>query len=64
MLIILSLFATSADEADTSLVDRVGNLAREKSWNVRTLYGEPGRLDEVFRSLTRPDTEKTQGDAA
>ncbi len=52
-----TLFATSSGETDTSLVDRVGNLAREKSWNVRTLYGEPGRLDEVFRSLTRPDTE-------
>jgi gliding motility-associated transport system ATP-binding protein len=52
-----TLFATSVGETDTSLVDRVGNLAREKAWNVRTLYGEPGRLDEVFRSLTRSDTQ-------
>jgi gliding motility-associated transport system ATP-binding protein len=52
-----TLFAASEGEADTSLVDRVGVLARAQNWNVRTLYGEPGRLDEVFRSLTRPDTD-------
>lgn len=52
-----TLFSESADEADTSLVDRVGSLARAEAWDVRTLYGEPGRLDEVFRSLTRPDTD-------
>jgi len=52
-----TLFSASADEADTSLVDRVGSLARAQAWDVRTLYGEPGRLDEVFRSLTRPDTD-------
>lgn len=53
-----TLFAEDASEMDTSLVDTVANLAREKGWNVRSLYGEPGRLDEVFRSLTRPDTER------
>ncbi len=53
-----TLFPRSASESDTMLVDAVARLAREENWPVRALYGEPGRLDEVFRSLTRSDTVK------
>lgn len=53
-----TLFPESASESDTMLVDAVARLAREENWPVRALYGEPGRLDEVFRSLTRSDTVK------
>jgi ABC-2 type transport system ATP-binding protein len=53
-----TLFPSSASESDTMLVDAVARLAREENWPVRALYGEPGRLDEVFRSLTRSDTVK------
>lgn len=53
-----TLFPQSASESDTMLVDAVARLAREENWHVRALYGEPGRLDEVFRSLTRSDTAK------
>lgn len=57
-----TMFSSVAGEADTGLVDRVAQLAKAEGWTVRSLYGEPGRLDEVFRSLTRSDTAK--GDAA
>ena len=53
-----TLFPEGASENDTKLADAVAKLAREENWPVRALYGEPGRLDEVFRSLTRPDTAK------
>lgn len=53
-----TLFPQAASESDTMLVDAVARLAREEHWHVRALYGEPGRLDEVFRSLTRSDTAK------
>lgn len=53
-----TLFPKNASESDTMLVDAVARLAREENWPVRALYGEPGRLDEVFRSLTRSDTVK------
>jgi len=43
------------------LIDAVADLAREQGWLVRALYGEPGRLDEVFRKLTRSDTSDLAG---
>ncbi len=48
-----TLFPARAGEGDTLLVDAVARLAREENWQVRALYGEAGRLDEVFRRLTR-----------
>ena len=51
-----TMFSSAKGEADTGLIDRVAQLAKAEGWNVRSLYGEPGRLDEVFRSLTRSDT--------
>ena len=56
-----TLFPVAARESDTLLVDAVARLAREENWPVRALYGEPGRLDEVFRSLTRSDTVSPDG---
>ncbi|PKQ04060.1 MAG: ABC transporter ATP-binding protein [Alphaproteobacteria bacterium HGW-Alphaproteobacteria-11] len=56
-----TLFPVSARESDVLLVDAVARLARDENWPVRALYGEPGRLDEVFRSLTRSDTTVTDG---
>jgi ABC-2 type transport system ATP-binding protein len=59
---VLTLFtargtASETVAGDVSLVDNVARVAREKGWIVRALYGEPGRLDEVFRALTRSDVE-------
>ena len=42
-------------DSDTALIDEVSRLARERQWPVRALYTEAGRLDEVFRNLTRGD---------
>jgi ABC-2 type transport system ATP-binding protein len=50
-----TLFPARSGEGDTMLVDAVARIAREENWQVRALYGEAGRLDEVFRRLTRPD---------
>ena len=33
-------------------------LAREEGWKIEELHTEEGRLDEVFRSITLPDTAK------
>jgi ABC-2 type transport system ATP-binding protein len=50
--------------AEVDLIDRVAGIAREQGWPMRALYGEPGRLDEVFRSLTRSDTADAGKSAA
>lgn len=59
---VLTLFTSRGTSAtavagDLTLVDAVARVARENNWIVRALYGEPGRLDEVFRSLTRSDID-------
>ena len=56
-----TLFPEHARESDTLLVDAVARIAREENGPVRALYGEPGRLDEVFRNLTRSDTASSSG---
>jgi hypothetical protein len=33
----------------------VSALALARSWPLKGLYAEPGRLDEVFERLTTPD---------
>lgn len=42
------------------LIEDVSALAVDKNWNVKALYAEEGRLDEVFRSLTTSDAEASQ----
>ena len=49
-------FKREGEDADTGLIDAIADMARAKDWTVRALYREAGRLDEVFRRLTRPDT--------
>jgi len=39
-----------------SLAQAVGEAAHE--WQIEQLQAEEGRLDEVFRSITMPDTAK------
>jgi ABC-2 type transport system ATP-binding protein len=36
----------------------VSELAEREGWRIGELHTEEGRLDEVFRSITRPDTAK------
>jgi ABC-2 type transport system ATP-binding protein len=38
------------------LIEQVSATARSESWEVKELYAEPGRLDEVFRAITTQDT--------
>jgi len=40
---------------ETRLIETVSAHAAKKKWDVRALYAEPGRLDEVFRTLTTSD---------
>jgi len=47
-----------ADQRTGQLVREV--LAAANSWQVEELYTEEGRLDEVFRSITLPDTAKEE----
>lgn len=40
------------------LARSISELAGRESWQLEELHTEEGRLDEVFRSITRPDTAK------
>jgi ABC-2 type transport system ATP-binding protein len=39
------------------LARSVGEVASQQGWRVEELHTEEGRLDEVFRSITVPDTQ-------
>jgi ABC-2 type transport system ATP-binding protein len=41
-----------------TLVEEIGAAAVRERWQVKELYAEPGRLDEVFRSLTTSDSDR------
>ena len=42
------------------LARSVAELARKENWPLQELRIEEGRLDEVFRSITMPDTKKEE----
>jgi ABC-2 type transport system ATP-binding protein len=48
----------SASSRNGDLARSVSELATREGWRVGELHTEEGRLDEVFRSITRPDTVK------
>jgi ABC-2 type transport system ATP-binding protein len=48
----------SAAARDGDLGRSVSELAAREGWRMVELHTEEGRLDEVFRSITRPDTVK------
>jgi ABC-2 type transport system ATP-binding protein len=41
-----------------ALAQAVGNLAIQLQWKIEELHTDEGRLDEVFRSITIPDTKQ------
>jgi ABC-2 type transport system ATP-binding protein len=45
------------ERRDGAFTAEVADAVLRRSWEVDELYTEEGRLDDVFRSLTRPDTE-------
>lgn len=44
----------------TIVVDDVSAMAAREKWDVKELYAEEGRLDEVFRSLTTTDDQRAR----
>ena len=48
------------EKAGTSLTAEVAELAAQQKWTIDELHTEEGRLDEVFRAITLPDTVKGQ----
>jgi ABC-2 type transport system ATP-binding protein len=42
------------------IIDDVTALAQAQRWDVKELYAEAGRLDDVFRSLTTQDTQRAR----
>ena len=42
----------------------VGEVALKERWQIQELHTEEGRLDEVFRSITLPDTDHSKGEKA
>jgi ABC-2 type transport system ATP-binding protein len=49
------LHITAFPKSGTLPVEDVSALAAREQWTVKALYAEPGRLDEVFRSITTHD---------
>lgn len=42
------------------IVEKVSAMANAERWDVKELYAEAGRLDEVFRALTTGDTQRAR----
>ena len=42
------------------LVEEVSALAARENWDVKEIYAEPGRLDEVFRAITTHDATRAR----
>ena len=49
---------TAFPRASTLIIEDVSALAAQEKWDVRELYAEAGRLDDVFRALTTHDTQR------
>jgi ABC-2 type transport system ATP-binding protein len=43
-------------EAGGELAAAIGQLAARENWQIAELHTEEGRLDEVFRTITLPET--------
>jgi ABC-2 type transport system ATP-binding protein len=44
------------NSARTELAVAIGQLAAREHWQIEELHTEEGRLDEVFRTITLPET--------
>ncbi|HWA90652.1 MAG TPA: ABC transporter ATP-binding protein [Rhizomicrobium sp.] len=51
---------TAFPKSGALLIEDVSALAVREKWDVRELYAEAGRLDEVFRSITTHDTQRSR----
>ena len=48
------------NSASDDVARAIGELATKERWPLQELHVEEGRLDEVFRSITLPDTKKQE----
>jgi ABC-2 type transport system ATP-binding protein len=46
--------------ANGGLARQVGEIITQSGWKLEEMHTEEGRLDEVFRSITQPDTLKEE----
>jgi ABC-2 type transport system ATP-binding protein len=51
---------TAFPKSGALLIEEIGRMAADDEWKVQELYAEPGRLDEVFRSLTTHDAARAR----
>jgi ABC-2 type transport system ATP-binding protein len=51
---------TAYPRPNTLIVENVSALARAERWDVKELYAEAGRLDDVFRAITTPDAQRAR----
>ncbi len=51
---------TAFPKSGALLIEAVGALAMGENWNVKEMYAEAGRLDEVFRAITTRDTDRAK----
>ncbi len=55
---------TAFPKSGALLIEDVSALAVREKWDVRELYAEAGRLDEVFRAITTHDAARARGNRA
>ena len=46
--------------ASGDLARAIGEIAVTEHWRIEELHTEEGRLDEVFRNITRPETKQEE----
>jgi ABC-2 type transport system ATP-binding protein len=51
---------TAFPKGGALLVEDVSRMALAEKWDVKELYAEPGRLDDVFRAITTHDTARAR----
>ncbi|HTO39528.1 MAG TPA: ABC transporter ATP-binding protein [Rhizomicrobium sp.] len=51
---------TAFPKSGALLIEDVSALARVQNWNVKELFAEAGRLDDVFRAITTQDTTRAR----
>ncbi|HEY3637774.1 MAG TPA: ABC transporter ATP-binding protein [Rhizomicrobium sp.] len=51
---------TAFPKSGALLIENVSALAASEKWDVKELYAEPGRLDEVFRAITTHDAKRAR----
>jgi ABC-2 type transport system ATP-binding protein len=51
---------TAFPKSGAMLIEDIGRMAADDEWDVKELYAEPGRLDDVFRAITTHDAARAR----